>query len=210
MTRVVVVRHGETDWNRHGRMQGWAPVPLNELGREQATRAGEWVTDEYAIDRVFSSDLVRTRETAERLISAFDESPAAKLPVEYEHYWRERGLGVYQGLTYTDVSERFPEFALGDAAYEAVDAVPENGESIRDVADRVTLRFRDAADEYTDETLLVVSHGGPIRLLLGYAKEMTISEALKNHPQDNCAVNEFILEGDEVQVERENCTEWNE
>ena len=61
--RIVVLRHGETAWNDEGRMQGWAPVPLNETGREQATAAGRHLADEYEFDAVYASDLERTRET---------------------------------------------------------------------------------------------------------------------------------------------------
>ena len=68
MTTIVALRHGRTAWNHEGRMQGWAPVPLDERGREQATAAGAWLADEYAFDAVYASDLQRTRETAERVL----------------------------------------------------------------------------------------------------------------------------------------------
>ena len=203
MTRVVVVRHGETDWNKNGRMQGWAPVPLNETGRQQARAVGEFLAKEYDIDRVFSSDSVRTRQTADRLLEGVGE-----VPIEFEPHWRERDLGVYQGLTYADVEERFPEFGLGEAAYEASLRIPEGGESLRDVADRVTNRFRSVVDAHDAETLLVVTHGGPIHVLLGYAKGMDLEEALGSHHQANCGVNE-IRADDELDVVRENVTEWD-
>ena len=227
MTRVVVVRHGETDWNREGRMQGWAPVPLNETGREQAAAAGAWLADEYDVDRVFVSDLLRTRQTAAGVLESVGDRP-----VEYERHWRERHLGVYQGLTYADIEERFPEFGLGESAHEAALSVPESGESLRDVADRVTGRFRDVVGAHAGETLLVVTHGGPIHVLLGYAKGLPLPEALGTHHQSNCGVNEFRVEDgaaasdasagagaeagtredlptrDDVAVVRENVTEW--
>lgn len=203
MTRVVAVRHGETDWNRDGRMQGWAPTPLNETGREQALAAGEWLASEYDIDRVFSSDLLRTEQTTEGVLESVGDPP-----VEYEPHWRERHLGVYQGLTYGDVEERFPDFGLGESAYEASFAVPESGESLRDLADRVTMRFQQIVDDHDGETVLVVTHGGPLHVLLGYAKEMPLREGLKEHHQRNCAVNEFVGDGDEIAVVRENDTAW--
>ena len=148
MTRVVAVRHGETDWNRNGRMQGWAPVELNETGRQQAAALGEWLTAEYDVDRVSASDLRRTRETTDLVRKAL-----ADPPVEYVPDWRERDLGMYQGLTYADVEARFPEFGLGEAAYEAALEVPESGESLRDLADRVTAKFDRIAGD--DGTVLV-------------------------------------------------------
>jgi probable phosphoglycerate mutase len=202
MTRIVAVRHGETDWNRNGRMQGWAPVPLNDTGREQAAAVGEYLAAEYDIDRVHASDLLRARQTTERILEAVGERP-----LEYERHWRERDLGVYQGLTYGDVEERFPEFGLGEDAYEAAASVPESGEAIRDVADRVTRRFRWLTDSYDGETVLVVTHGGPLHLLLGYVKGMAVPEALGSHRQANCAVN--AIAGDEPRVLEENDTAWD-
>ncbi|MFQ3318804.1 MAG: putative phosphoglycerate mutase [Natronomonas sp.] len=208
MTRVVAVRHGETDWNRNGRMQGWAPVPLNDTGRTQAAAAGEWLADRYEhdIDRVFASDSLRTRQTTDHILDSVD---IGDRHVEYEPHWRERDLGVYQGLTYADVEERFPEFGLGDAAYEAALAVPEGGESLRDVSDRVTGRFKRLVDDHDGGTVLVVTHGGPLHVLLGYAKGMELQDALGKHHQANCAVNEFVAEDGTVDILRENATEWD-
>ena len=209
MTRVVAVRHGETDWNRNGRLQGWAPVPLNETGRKQAAAAGAWLAEEYDVDRVYVSDSLRTRQTADAVLEHLDDPP-----VERERHWRERHLGIYQGLTYADVEERFPTFGLGESAYEAALAVPEGGESLRDVADRVTLRFDEVVDRHPGETLLVVTHGGPIHVLLGYAKGLPLPDALGTHHQSNCGVNEFQVDGDDdedaVEVVRENVTDWRD
>jgi probable phosphoglycerate mutase len=204
MTRVVAVRHGETDWNRNGRMQGWAPTQLNETGREQAESAGRWLVDEYDIDTVYASDLDRTTETAELLLNAFD----ADFDVTYEPHWRERDIGVYQGFEYHEVEERFPEFSLGEAAYEAAMAVPEGGESLRDLADRVTERLDQVVADHENETVLVVTHGGPLHVMLGYVKDLPLHEGLKQHHQDNCGVNELVAENGELRVVRENERVW--
>ena len=198
MTRLVAVRHGETDWNREGRMQGWAPVPLNGTGREQATATGRWLAERYEFDRILASDLLRTRETTDLLLETVDA------PVTFESAWRERGVGVYQGLTYGDVESRFPEFGLGETAYKATEAVPEGGESLRAVEKRVTDRFEDLRGG--DETLLVVTHGGPLCILLGHAKGMDLTEALSTHSLNNCAVSEFRATENGTEIRRENVT----
>lgn len=201
MTRVVAVRHGETDWNRNGRMQGWAPTPLNETGRKQATAAGAWLAEEYDFDRVVSSDLLRTKQTTELLLEANGD-----LSVSYEPAWRERNLGVYQGLSYSDIEERFPTFGLDETAYEATDAVPEGGESLREVKTRVVDRFEElTAGE--SETVLLVTHGGPLCTLLGHAKGLELTEALCTHRPDNCSATEFHAE-DDVRIIRENAAQW--
>lgn len=189
MKTIVAVRHGETAWNREGRMQGWAPVPLNEHGREQADAAGAHLADRYAFDAVHASDLERTRETVARFL---DHLPFDAERVAYESAWRERDIGVYQGLTYEDVYERFPEFALGEAAVDAAERTPESGESFETVHDRVTARFDEVLDEMdADETRLLVTHGGPIYMLLAHVRDLTLREAMLSHSQANCAVNEF-------------------
>lgn len=192
MTRVVVVRHGETDWNRNKRMQGWAPVPLNETGREQAAAVGTWLADEYEyeFDRAFSSDLLRTKQTTEILLEATGE-----VPVSFDSTWRERNLGVYQGLSYSDVEDRFPSFGLHQTAYEAIDAIPEGGESFRDVQTRVVDGFEELAS-VDAESVLLVTHGGPLCILLGHAKGYGLTESLYSHRPDNCSVSEFRVEDD--------------
>lgn len=202
MRRVVVLRHGETDWNLHGRMQGWAPVPLNHTGREQADRAGRYIAREYDIDRVVASDLERTRETSD-LVTAHVDAPVA-----YDSAWRERHIGVYQGLDYEDVVERFPAFALDETGIDAADRTPESGESLLDVRERVIEAWRALLDGDGWGTALVVAHGGPIKLLLGHLGGMDVRASLREHSQSNCAVNELRVDGDGVEVVRENVTEW--
>jgi probable phosphoglycerate mutase len=206
MRRVLVVRHGETDWNLHGRMQGWAPVPLNATGRDQADRVGRFLARECDVDRLVASDLQRTRETADRIAEHADVS------AEHDPAWRERHLGVYQGLPHDDVVERFPEFAIGETGFDAADRVPESGESLLDVRERVVGAWEALLDDGPAEweTALIVTHGGPIHLLLGHVKGMDARTALREHAQSNCAVNELRLDGDAVEVVRENDTGWSD
>lgn len=201
MSRVVLLRHGETDWNRVGRIQGWAPVPLNERGREQAAAAAEYVADAYDVARIVTSDLLRARRTTDRVAAAVDA------PVERSERWRERDVGVYQGLEYEDLLDRFPEFAVEEAAAAAVDEAPDSGESFAAVQRRVVEGWRAVAGR--PGTTLVVTHGGPIYLALGHAKGLDIGETLTEHEQDNCAINEFRIDGrSRSEVVRENATPW--
>jgi probable phosphoglycerate mutase len=216
MTTVVVVRHGETDWNNEGRMQGWAPVPLNELGREQAVAAGEWLAGRYEVDRAVASDLLRTRETATRLLEPLGLEPGGDR-VTYTRAWRERDLGVYQGLTYADMYDRFPEFGLGEAAVQAAAETPEGGESLLDLRDRVLEGWTDLLERAgPTETVLVVTHGGPIHFLLGHIKRLDVRDAFLEHSMANCGVTVLshppdataAETADAVEVVRENATAW--
>ena len=197
MTRVVAVRHGETDWNREGRMQGWAPVPVNETGRGQATAVGRWLSDRYEFDRAFASDLARRRETAELVADAIGD-----LDVTLESAWRERDLGIYQGLSHERIESEHPRFGLTETAYRSTEIVPEGGESFRAVEERVVGRFETVAGS-DRETVLVITHGGPLRILLGHAKGLELSTALLEHGPENCSVTEFRID-ESIEVVREN------
>lgn len=204
MPTVLLMRHGETPWNRDQRMQGWAPVPLDERGHEQASAAAAHVAETYDVDRIVSSDLLRTRETTERVREAVGDDR----PVEFSDAWRERDIGVYQGLGYREMVERFPAFALGETAARAATEVPERGESIVQMRERVLEGWRAVAE--AEGTTLVVTHGGPIHQALGHAKGMDATTAVIEHAQANCALNEFAVDGSTVEVRRENATPWQD
>lgn len=182
MSRVVLLRHGETEWNRTGRTQGWAPVPLNDRGREQARAAGEHLATAYDVDRIVASDLERTRETTALVAENVDA------PVTHDDAWRERHLGVFQGLLGEDLAERFPEFALAEHGREAAERTPEGGESFVEMRERVVDAWDGLAADVDGGTVLVVSHGGTIKLLLGSLKGLDVESSVLEQSQSNCGV----------------------
>jgi probable phosphoglycerate mutase len=196
-TTVLVVRHGETDWNRDDRLQGWAPVSLNERGREQTRAAGAHLATAYEIDRVVSSDLRRARETT-ALIRDAGVEPAPS----FESAWRERDLGVYQGLTREGLYDRHPEFGAGSGVH-SLRARPEGGESFLDLWERVLAAFEQLRADAAGETVLVVTHGGPIRLLLGEATGQDLLTAVVERSPDNGGVTE-LRTGSSVRIVRKN------
>lgn len=197
--RVLLVRHGETEWNRTRRVQGWAPTALNETGRDQAHRAGEHIADAYDVDRIVGSDLRRTRETARILrrgIGLDDD-------VRFDRAWRERSFGVYQGLTYEELFDGHPEFAVGEFREHAIGIRPEGGESVLDARDRVLGAWEHLVAGL-DETVVVVTHGGPIHLVLAHVDGRDLVTEIDGNSQDNCAINEFRVDGGGVEIVREN------
>jgi probable phosphoglycerate mutase len=197
---VVLVRHGETDWNAERRLQGWAPTPLSERGREQATRAGEHLAATYEFDSVVASDLRRTRETADRIHRAgVEPTPTV------DDRWRERDFGVYQGLTYDVMFEEYPEFSVGQSGESALAATPERGESLLDLRERVLAGLA-ALD--SDETVLVVTHGGPLYAVLSHATGIDYATVIDEHSQDNCAVNELQHTAGAFETIRQNDTSY--
>lgn len=212
MPTALLCRHGQTDWNAERRLQGWAPVGLSERGREQAAALGTAIADAHDVDEVVASDLARTRETAEHV------AEATGAPVRFDRGWRERGFGVYQGLPYAEVQERHPEFDLGTSSIVGLPATPEGGESLEAVRERVFDAWErlhaDAGSIASagndgaatdDDTVAVVTHGGPLHLVLGRVKGLSVEASLRAGSQGNCAINEVRPNGDdEFVVRREN------
>jgi len=203
MSTLVLVRHGEMMWNRKQRVQGWAAVGLTDRGHRQAAALADRVADRYAVDRVVSSDLRRTLETARPLARAVGCEPTT------DRRWRERDFGVLQGLSYGELFVGHPEFTLTEVGYAAAQATPERGESLLDQRERVLDAATDlVADIDTDETAVVVTHGGPLYLLLGWVKGFDIVATIMEQEQGNCAINEIAVDGGStLTVECENDTQ---
>lgn len=197
MTTILLVRHGETTWNRERRAQGWAPTGLTDRGRQQAHRVAMAIDADYTIDHCIASDLRRTRETAETIAET----------VTIEEYsldrgWRERHFGVLQGLEYGIIREEYPTVAFTGADQLDGTATPESGESLQELRNRVVDRL-DKLREH-DGTILIVSHGGPIRQALGHLREMTPAESAAELEQANCAINELRITDTATEIIRQN------
>ena len=207
MATLVLVRHGETMWNRERRVQGWAPVGLTDKGSRQADALAAAIDDRYAVDRIISSDLRRTLETARPIGRAVDCEPTP------DRRWRERDFGVLQGLGYGELFRGYPEFTLTDVGYTAATARPEGGERLIDQRERVVDAVTDlVAGMDAAETVVVVTHGGPLYLVLGWIKEFDIVATIMNQEQGNCAINEITVRPDseELRIQRENDTRHTE
>lgn len=157
MTELILIRHGETDWNRQQRFQGQIDVPLNETGRQQAARLGARLADE-PIDVLLASDLQRTQATAAEL---------ARQPLREvlaEPLWREQAFGVLEGLDLPTIRSRHAELWAQWKLHDADFALP-GGESNRDFHARV-LRALDALlARHRGRRVAVVTHGGVLDML---------------------------------------------
>lgn len=190
MARILLVRHGETAWNRERRIQGWAPVGLTDRGREQARAVAAHLAGSHEVNRIVASDLRRTKETARVVARETDTVPT------FDRGWRERGFGVYQGLSYEALFDGHPEFALGHVGYAAAEVEPEAGESLLGARDRVLDAFDRLVADLTDrETVAVVTHGGPIRMVLGHLRGLDVIEAVRGLDVDNCSITELDADG---------------
>ena len=155
MGTLLIVRHGETEWNAEGRIQGHTDIGLSENGAQQARSLGQRLADRQ-IDVAYSSDLKRTSETARLALGhrnvVLNETPRL----------REYHKGIFEGMTLTEIQTQFPDeypkYLEKDLSY-----APEGGETTRDVSTRMASIFQEIKAEHLDETVLVVSHGGALR-----------------------------------------------
>lgn len=155
MGRLYIVRHGETVWNREGRIQGHTDVGLSEKGLEQARRlAGRLETVPF--DAAYASDLSRASQTASTILQG-REVPLSPTPTLREYH-----KGAFEGLTEADLRARFP----GDyPSYVSkdLDYAPDGGESTRQVSDRMTRAIVEIKERHLNDNVLVVGHGGSLR-----------------------------------------------
>lgn len=149
------MRHGETDWNLNRRLQGHADRPLNNTGREQARALAVELTDE-PLDAVYSSDLSRAHETA-RIVAETHGLDVTEL-----RELRERHFGTWEGLSDDEIHERFPE--------EIANGTLGDGEPREGMNRRVLEALERIAAEHPGGTVLVVSHGGPLRAVLRHCE----------------------------------------
>ena len=157
-TRILLARHGETEWNRLGRWQGHADPPLNETGRAQATALARELGGD-GVAAIYASDLRRASETA-RIVG-----DRLGLPVTQDPALREIDVGSWSGLTRDEVRERYPE---GFARWLAGE-IGHDGESRDELAERVVPAVESIAERHPGELVLVVTHGGAIRALRRHA-----------------------------------------
>jgi len=172
VTRILLARHGESDWNAQGRWQGHADRPLTETGRIQAECLADRLA-ETPIDVIYSSDLRRAADTA-RIVGE-----RLGTPVRLDAELREVDVGSWQGLSREDVENRSPEafrrWRDGGTGWE-------HGETYEAMAERVMAALRRIACAHPDGHLLLVSHGGAIRAIHAAALGIGVSEYRRLQP----------------------------
>jgi broad specificity phosphatase PhoE len=153
MTRILLVRHGQSEWNADGRWQGWADAPLSDLGRAQAAAAARRIG---TVDAVVASDLQRAIDTA-----AIIGEHIGVGPVAVEPGLKERDVGEWTGLTKREIEEHWPGML---ASFSGPVEAP-GGEKHPQFVSRITAAIRRVAQTHEGAEVLVVSHGGVIRSL---------------------------------------------
>ena len=171
MTDFILIRHGETDWNRELRFQGQLDVPLNAVGLEQARRVGERLSQEFA-DHLIASDLLRTQQTATpiSLLRPAQSALAAKLNAGL----REQSFGKLEGMSVPEIQQTLPEVWTRWTEFDA-DYTVDGGETARQFHTRVMQAMHALARAHAHKTLIIVTHGGVLDMIYRTAQAQALS-----------------------------------
>ncbi len=184
--RLIVIRHGETEWNIQHRYQGQLDSPLTEKGRAQAKAIGQRLAG-FNFDRLVSSDLGRAVDTAKAIATQHNG-----LPWDREPGLRERDFGILAGYTRAEGAVKYPQEEEG-YLHGGVDYRIPEGESLRDVFLRAARVFDGLAEKYAGQTICAVTHGGILGMFLRHAIGIPVDHS-RAYKFVNAAFNEFSHE----------------
>ena len=180
MTKVIFIRHGQTEWNVTGRYQGQSDVQLSEEGRQQAVKLAENFPVER-VDAIYASDLQRAMVTAETVARQFG------LPVQAEPAFRELSFGDWEGLTYQQIVDKWEDAMANFLQHPDILEIP-GGESFPAVQQRAVTRLNELIEKHDEQTIVIVAHGAVLRTMLAAALHMPL-QYLWSIRQFNTAVN---------------------
>lgn len=174
------MRHGQTSWNQEGKYQGHSDISLNERGIKQGNLVAKRLANEK-ISAIYSSDLLRAQQTAEAIAEYHGLSVITKPE------FREINFGIWEGLTYQEIMEDWSEILT--AMYSKPGEIgPPQGESFQVVKQRVTRSLQECIAEHQEQTIVLVSHGGTMRVLLCAALGIGLDK-MWSMRQDSSAIN---------------------
>ena len=176
MARLVLLRHGESQWNLENRFTGWVDVPLSPKGIEEAKQAGEKLRG-FRFDRAFTSVLTRANETLRFVLEAIGQTT---IPIEKDKALNERMYGDLQGLNKAETAKKY-----GDAQVKiwrrSYDVKPPGGESLKDTAERALPYYEKMIKPclLKGETIIIAAHGNSLRALVMELDQLSKEEVLE-------------------------------
>ena len=176
MAILVLVRHGESQWNLENRFTGWIDVPLTDKGREEAKRAGEKIKS-IKFDKAYTSVLKRAVETLEIMLKVIKQE---KLPIEKDQALNERHYGDLQGLNKAETAQKYGDKQV-HIWRRSYDIAPPNGESLKDTAARTLPYFEKkiVLDLKAGKNILVSAHGNSLRSIVMELDKLTKKQVLE-------------------------------
>ena len=182
-TRILVIRHGETAWNVDARIQGQLDIALNDVGRWQAERVADAIAHE-PLAALYSSDLQRAEQTARAI------AEATGVAVRLERRLRERSFGTFEGHTFRELEERWPDEARRWRQRDPTFGPPE-GETLADFYDRCVGAVSRLARAHSGEAIAVVAHGGVMDCLYRAALRIDL-QAPRTWQLGNASINRLL------------------
>ncbi len=165
--RIILIRHGETDWNLEGRYQGQTDIDINDTGRRQAERLFVRLRAAETVDRIYSSDRIRAVNSAKIIFRGRD--------LEIETDLREISFGVFEGLNHKEILERYPDIHSGWMKNPFDSMIP-GGEAPADFRKRVLGAFKKIVSLNKDKVVAIVAHGGPVNVIVRDILGMEVPE----------------------------------
>ncbi len=196
MKTIIMVRHGESETNVRKVFTGQLDTPLTEIGREQACRMAQYL-DKYQVNKIYTSSLGRAVTTAQAI------ADRQNCPLETSDGLKEINSGLWQGLTFAEIAERYPQnyrIWKENIGY----ATPEKGETCRQLYDRVTAFFKKVLTQQ-EETVCFVCHATPIRMMESYIRCGGVDDAQEISWVPNASVTVYQYDGVFHEVERGSC-----
>lgn len=176
MAKLVLLRHGESQWNLENRFTGWVDIPLSDKGREEARAAGEKLKS-YRFDRAFTSVLTRAIDTLKIVLEITGQS---QIPIEKDQSLNERMYGELQGLNKAETAQKYgdQQVKLWRRSY---DIRPPGGESLKDTAERVLPYYqrRIRPELMAGKHILIAAHGNSLRALVMHLDQLTTDQVLE-------------------------------
>ncbi|KAB2954195.1 alpha-ribazole phosphatase [Heliorestis acidaminivorans] len=198
MTKIFLIRHGETEWNYNRRYQGHSDVALSEKGRYQAQQLKNRLAHEK-IDVLYASDLGRAVETAKIIAQEKDKE------VSLDCRFRECHFGDWEGMTFQEIEEAYPNEIKLWTTKPGQLLIP-GGESFATLQKRAYKALLEVVKKHQGENIAIVAHGGTIRSLLCAILDLDLDRAWQ-FKQDNTALNIISFHGESAIIETVNdCT----
>lgn len=176
MAQLVLLRHGESQWNLENRFTGWVDVPLSPRGVQEAKDAGEKLRG-FRFDRAFTSVLARANETLRLALEIISQTG---IPIEKDKALNERMYGELQGLNKDETAKKYGE-AQVKIWRRSYDVRPPGGESLKDTAERVLPYYERTIKPHLlkGDTILVAAHGNSLRALIMELEQLSREQVLE-------------------------------
>lgn len=192
MPKLVIVRHGQSQWNLENRFTGWIDIDLSPAGIEEAGKAGEKLKG-HKFDVAFTSDLIRAQKTLDIVLEKIGQK---HIPTEKHKALNERMYGDLQGMNKDECREKFGADQV-KIWRRSFDIPPPNGESLKDTAERVLPYYHEKIEPHlkAGKDVLISAHGNSLRALIMHLEKLSKEEILETEIPTG-SPREYVLDDD--------------